>query len=174
MRYFALGWLRPSSVTSRRALMCSSRAALLSPRTNVETAKARKQRPTGRRAGAFTSMSISSSIAENPSRKRSLPVPLLRVKRLTCPTPPFSDTRFKKRVSTFRGTLSFRGPFFVFARNGDDTREGASWSQRPPAANRAKDEVVRHETLCGSRASVMSQAPASAKQEVSTRAGAFL
>jgi hypothetical protein len=48
---------------------------------------------------------------------------------------------------------------------------GSASSIEAPDANRAKDE---DETLYGSRASVMSQAPASAKRRVSGRAGAFL
>ena len=94
---------RGSPNTSRRRLRkvrtCSSRAASSAPRTNAETAKARKRRPISRRSGAFAPTSCANWIAANRNPKRLLPAPRLRVNRWTRPTQLRSSACFFQRAS---------------------------------------------------------------------------
>ena len=76
---FVRGSPNTSQRRSRKVRTCSSRAASSAARTNVETAKAKKPRLTGRRSGAFAPMSSASSIAANPNRKLSPLAPTLRI-----------------------------------------------------------------------------------------------
>ena len=105
-RFFALGWLSALSATSRKALMCRSKAAS-SARPTGRTAKARGPRPRRSLRGRFAPMLCASSTAASQNRKHPHPVRTLQCCR------PIRVTKRRSDTSLQKGLRHRRRPFFV-------------------------------------------------------------
>jgi hypothetical protein len=105
LRYFALGWPRLFSTTSRKALTSSSKAASSARPTSRRTGKAKRRRPRRSLCGQFAPMSCASSTAANQNRKHQHPVRMLRRSH------PTQATRLPSSVSRQRPSDDVGGPF---------------------------------------------------------------
>jgi hypothetical protein len=119
-RYFAPGWLRLFSTTSRKALTCSSKAALLARPTSRRMAKARRPRLPRSLRGRFAPMLCASSTAASQNRKHQRPVLTLPFCRPMRATRLRSDSSLRKALRPCRrafSTFHFCGSVRRFARS---------------------------------------------------------